>query len=213
MNKKKLWPPYLWRYLVQQSFQKAHPDAPVMVANAVLILNSWIKETDRGVEWGSGRSTAWLAARCSHLLTVEHDEHWYDKTKAVLENRRLARKVDYRFVPAVGDQMDEPRDHPYAGVADELENASLDFAIVDGQMRLRCAEKVISKLKPGAILVVDGANRYLPNRIGSGYSTIQLAREDPLNAEWAAFLNQVSSWRALHTSDGLWDTRFWVKPN
>jgi hypothetical protein len=129
MNKKKLWPPYLWRYLVQQSFQKTHPDAPVMVANAVLILNSWIKETDRGVEWGSGRSTAWLAARCSHFLTVEYDEHWYAKNKVVLENRGLARKVDYRFVAAVGDQMDEPRDHPYAGVADELENASLDFAI------------------------------------------------------------------------------------
>ena len=213
MNRKKLWPPYLWRYLVQQSFQKTHPDAPVMVANAVLILNSWIKETDRGVEWGSGRSTAWLAARCSHLLTVEHDEDWYAQTKGELEKRRLTRKVDYRYVPAAGDQMDEPRDHPYAGVADELESASLDFAIVDGQMRLRCAEKVISKLKPGAIMVIDGANRYLPNRFGTGFSTIQHVRKDPLNAEWEAFLNQVSSWRALHTSDGLWDTRFWVKPN
>jgi len=36
MKREKLWPPYLWRYLVQQSFQKCHPEAPVMVGAAYI---------------------------------------------------------------------------------------------------------------------------------------------------------------------------------
>lgn len=51
MKKEKLYPPYLWRWLVQQAFQKRHPQAPMMVANAVLTLNAWLKPTDRGLEW------------------------------------------------------------------------------------------------------------------------------------------------------------------
>ena len=212
MKREKLWPPYLWRYLVQQNFQRSHPDAPVMVANAVFILNAWLKPSDRGIEWGSGRSTAWLASRCAGLLTVEHDAAWHARTREQLSALGVADRVDYRLIPAEGDQMAEPPDHPYAMVADEFDDGSLDFAIADGQMRLRCAERAVAKLKPGGLLVVDGANRYLPNRVGDGFTTIQHIRQEPLNEEWRAFRDRLSGWRAMHTSDGLWDTRFWVKP-
>lgn len=211
MKREKLHPPFLWRWLVQQQFQKRHSDAPVMVANAVFTLNAWLRPTDRGLEWGSGRSTAWLAARCGHLVTVEHDPDWHARTCGELEAAGVADKVDYRLVPAEGGQMDEPRDHPYAAVADGFEDGSLDFAIVDGQMRLRCAEKAIDKVKPGGLLVLDGANRYLPNRVGLAHTTIKIFRDVPLNDEWQRVLDRLSSWRAIHTSDGLWDTRFWVR--
>lgn len=212
MKWEKLWPPYLWRYLAQQAFHRQHPETALIVANAVMILDHWLRSTDRGLEWGSGRSTKWLAMRVAHLVSVEHDPVWHERVKADLEARGLASKVDYRLVEAPGNQMAEPLGHAYASVANEIEDASLDFALIDGQMRLRCAEKALAKLKPGGLLVLDGANRYLPNRFESGFTTIQYRRSEPLNEEWHELAERLRDWRAMITSDGLWDTRFWMKP-
>jgi hypothetical protein len=52
-------------------------------------------------------------------------------------------------------------------------------------MRLRCVEKAPTKLKPGGLLLLDGANRYLPNRFEAGFTTIQHRRSEPLNEEWS----------------------------
>ena len=184
VKRAKLHPPYLWRYLVQQAFQRQHPQAPVIVANAVLILDTWLRPTDRGLEWGSGRSTIWLASRVAHLVSVEHTAVWHARVQGELEARGMTAKVDYRLVEAPDDQMAEPLAHPYAGVADEIEDGTLDFTLVDGQMRLRCAEKALAKLKPGGLLVLDGANRYLPNRFEGSFTTIQHCRTEPLSADW-----------------------------
>jgi hypothetical protein len=212
LKPEKLNPFYLWRYAVQQAFQRQHPEAPVIVANAVIILDNWLRSTDHGLEWGSGRSTTWLAARVAHLVAVEHDPAWHTRVKRELESRGLASKVDYRLIEAPRNQMHEPLAHPYAAVADEFSDEALDFALVDGQMRLRCVEKVLPKLKAGGLLVLDGANRYLPNHFEGGFTTIQHTRTEPLNQEWQSLLERLRDWRAMNTSDGLWDTRFWVKP-
>lgn len=212
MKKEKLYPPYLWRYLVQQAFQKRHRQAPVMVANAVLLLSAWLKPTDRGLEWGSGRSSAWFAERVEHLVTVEHDGAWHAKVTTNIAARGLAHKVDYRLIPAEGHQLEEPRDYPYAQVADGFADASQDFVVVDGLMRLRCIERAIDKVKPGGLLVLDGANRYLPNAFDGSHSTIMINRDEPLDDDWRVVADRLSPWRAIHTSDGLWDTRFWVRP-
>jgi hypothetical protein len=37
-------------------------------------------------------------------------------------------------------------------------------------------------------------------------------RDVPLDDDWQAVMDRLQSWRAIHTSDGLWDTRFWVRP-
>jgi len=212
VKREKLHPPYLWRYLVQQAFQRQHPEAPVIVANAVIALDTWLRPTDRGLEWGSGRSTTWLARRVAHLVSVEHNPAWHARIRAAIEARGMAAKVDYRLIEAPTDQMAEPPGHAYAAVADEIEDETLEFILVDGQMRLRCTQKALAKLKPGGLLVLDGANRYLPNRFDGDFTTIQHRRAEPLSADWQGLLERLSEWRAINTSDGLWDTRFWVKP-
>ena len=80
---------------------------------------------------------------------------------------------------------------------------------------VRCGFGVLRRsyqLKPGGLLVLDGANRYLSNRFEGGFTTIQHTRSEPLNDEWRRFANRLRDWRAMNTSDGLWDTRLWVKP-
>lgn len=212
MKLRELDPPYLWRHLVQRAFHRAHPEAPLIVANAVILLDSWIRPSDRGLEWGSGRSTGWLAARLDALIAIEHDQRWYDRVRERLRRADLALKVDYRLIAAPAEQMAEPVDHPYAGVADEIADESLDLVLVDGQMRLRCMQKALGKLKPGGLLVLDGANRYVPNRFDGGFTTVQIRQREPLSGEWRELLERLRDWRWMNTSDGLWDTRMWVKP-
>jgi predicted O-methyltransferase YrrM len=213
MKLRKLYPPFFWRYLAQRAFHRAHPEAPLIVANAVVLLDSWIKPSDRGLEWGSGRSTGWLAARLDHLVTIEHDQVWYDRVSAQLRRGKLADKVDYRLIPAPAEQMAEPMGHPCAGVADEVADRSLDLVLIDGQMRLRCMQRALDKLKPGGLLVLDGANRYVPNRFDGGFTTVQVRQSEPLSEEWREVLERLRAWRWMNTSDGLWDTRMWVKPS
>lgn len=212
MNLNRLYPPYLWRHLVQRAFQRAHPETPVFVANAVVLLNAWLRPTDRGFEWGSGRSTTWLAKRLAHLISVEHDQAWYKRIKADLEAQGLADRIDYRLVVAPSEQQAEPHDHAYAGVIDEVAENSLDFVLIDGQMRLRCAQKAIDKVKPMGLLVLDGANWYVPNAFEGRFTTIRINRSEALNDEWCALLERLTGWRSIHTTDGLWDTRMWVRP-
>lgn len=205
-------PHHLWRYLVQRWFQRTFPDTPVMVANATVLLDAWLRPTDRVFEWGSGRSTTFLARRVGALTSIEHDSSWHAEVTQTLEREGLAEKVEYRLIPAPGGQMDEPTDSPYANAIDQVPDGSLDAVIVDGQMRLRCAERALGKLKPSGLLVIDGANRYLPNRFEGAHTTLRIWRDEPLNEEWRSLAERLSDWRAIHTTDFLWDTRMWVKP-
>jgi predicted O-methyltransferase YrrM len=199
--------------LGREAFRRRHPEAPAIVANAVILLDNWLRPTDRGLEWGSGRSTIWLASRVAHLLSVEHNPVWHARVRDAIAARGLAARVVYRLIDAPDDQMAEPLGHPYAGVADEIADASLDFVVVDGQMRLRCTEKALVKLKPGGLLALDGANRYLPNAFEGSFTTIQHTRREPLNQDWQRLQERLVTWRSMSTSDGLWDTRFWIKPS
>jgi hypothetical protein len=205
-------PNHLWRYLVQRYFQRTYPDTPVVVANASVLLDAWLRPTDRAFEWGSGRSTTFFARRVGSLVSIEHDAAWYDQVKRRLKHDGVSDKVDYRLIPAPGDQMHEPENSPYAMAIDEIPDGSLDFVIVDGQMRLRCAERALGKLKPMGLLVIDGANRYLPNPFEGGHTTLRVWRDEPLNDEWRALAERLKDWRAIHTTDFLWDTRMWVRP-
>ncbi len=205
-------PRHLWRYFVQRYFQRSYPDTPVMVANASVLLNAWLRPTDVVFEWGSGRSTLFFARRVGALTSIEHDADWHAKVTRMLENERLSHKVEYRLIPAPGGQMNEPEASPYAAAIDAVPDGSLDAVIVDGQMRMRCAERALHKLKPTGLLVVDGANRYLPNAFEGGHTTLRIWRDEPLNAGWRALEERLRDWRAIHTTDFLWDTRMWVKP-
>lgn len=207
-----LRPSYVIRRLAQKRFVRRMPDAPWLTESAVLLLSEWLKPTDTGLEWGSGRSTIWIGRRVARVLSVEHDEAWYREITMRLDSHGIAERIDYRFVDCPHTDTDEPDDHPYAAVADEVADASLDFALVDGRIRLTCLRRALPKLKPGGLLILDNANRYVPNRFGDGFATVHIPREKPLSDNWRRTLESLRDWRWLNCSDGIWDTRMWIKP-
>ena len=201
MRKFKHWTPrYIYHRLSLSLYQWRYPDAPWLVREMVDILEQWLKPTDRGIEWGSGRSTIWFAARVGSLVSVEHDAVWYERVRAELKHKGL-QNVEYHLCE---DEAD------YRRVVKTLSPESFDFCLVDGIARDDCALAAVSLIKPGGIIVVDNCNCYLPTNSRSPYS--RRPEQGCYTEKWSTYLDQVREWRHIWTSDGVCDTGLWMKP-
>ena len=122
-------------------------------------LGPMLRRQDTGVEFGSGRSTAWFAARVARLTSVEHDAEWHQAVAARLRHLGLG-NVDYVLAPE--DQpLERGGESAYARTALAFADASIDFALVDGHYRDYSARLILPKIRPGGMLIVDNANLYL----------------------------------------------------
>ena len=196
------------RYLIERTrdrwYQATHPADPWLTPLAIQFLNAWLKPTDRGLEFGSGRSTLWLARRVAHLTSVEHAPAWYEHTRQALSAQSLA-NVDYHLASCEGNDPSA-----YVAMASQFPAQSLDFVLVDGVFRDACANAALDKLAPGGLIILDDAHRYLPSR-----SIAPLARtpaQGPASPAWADFMAATQTWRCLWTSKGVSDTAIYIKP-
>lgn len=201
------WTP---RYLVNRSIEKTYrasnPDLPWLTQQANSILAGWLLTTDQGLEFGSGRSTIWFCQKTASLFSVEHNPAWYEVVSKKLDALDL-NNIDYRLVQKHEMGIEKPS---YVEAAAELEDASLDFALVDGIFRDDCVLVAIQKLRPGGVLIIDNANHYLPSRSISPNS-IPIGRL-PASPLWEVVYHRLKSWRLIWTSNGVSDTALYFKP-
>jgi hypothetical protein len=175
-------------------------DYPWLCAAAVRILDSWLKPTDRGLEWGSGRSTLWFAMRVDHLISVEHDHEWAANVETELSRRGIINKVEYRFSP---DGKEGVRDCNYVNIIQEISSESLDFCLIDGVCRDHCALASLDILRPGGILIVDNAEIYLPRKHKSRAPKSRGTEDGFASAQWEEFSNRVANWRNIWITNGV----------
>ncbi len=181
-------------------YERNHSDHPWLTQAANAILSSLIRPTDIGFEWGAGRSTLWFAKHSRRLTSIEHDEAWYRRVKGMTEENGLE-NVDLRLCSTQGGEHSS-----YVSAVTSCEPASLDFALVDGRLREHCMSAVLDRIRPGGLLVLDNANRYIPNDSRSPGS----ARAFP-NPQWQDVAEALASWRRIWTSNGVSDTAIWIK--
>jgi predicted O-methyltransferase YrrM len=206
------WTPFYVRdRLLLKAHEWRHPADPWIGRSTVAFLRMWLRKTDCGLEWGSGRSTLWFGHHVGHLLSVEHDPVWAERVRTMLREAGLTERVDYRLCEA-GPGSTPGTMPSYLRVADELAPESLDFCLVDGALREQCARAAIAKLKPGGLLIVDNIERYFPREPKSRAPNARSPADGFANAGWRDFADNVSSWRCLWTSDGVTDTACWIKP-
>lgn len=201
-------PRYVYNRTRQMLYERAHPDDPWLTPAATRLLASLLRAADRGAEFGSGRSTLWFASRVAALTSVEHDVRWHRAVTARLKDRGLG-NVEYILAPE--DQpMEHGGDSAYARTALAFQDASLDFALVDGHYRDYSAKFIMPKLKPGGVLIIDNVNWYLPCRSKAPNS--RTAELGPVTDVWAAVWGELTGWRTIWTSSGVWDTAIFIKP-
>ena len=155
-------PVYLARRLSYGFYELRHPDEPWMAQGAVRFCSERLTGEQVGLEWGSGRSTAWFARRLKSLTSVEHDEEWHSRVSRRLSERGIE-NVDYRYVPLEHDAAEPTTPYyetcpAYVRVAREFADESLDLVIVDGHYRQACVLEALPKLKSGGWMLVDNSN-------------------------------------------------------
>jgi hypothetical protein len=185
-------PVFLVRRIAYEFYQFRHSEEPWISQGAVRFCDIALKSTDTALEWGSGRSTKWFAIRVGKLLSVEFDSAWYQKVSADLASfpNAQCRFVPLEHTPDEGTTAHYARIPAYVAVADEFADESLDFVVVDGHYRQACILRVLPKLKPQGMLLVDNTD-WLPL------------------ADWGVPL----SWPILHQSSNvLTQTTIWQKP-
>jgi SAM-dependent methyltransferase len=215
MNLNSFYPPYAINRVLQMRFARANPWAPWLTPSAITAIQGLLKPNDIGFEFGSGRSTIWLGGRVRLLYSVEHSPGWYNRVRDQLERAKLMHKVNYHLAlnsGHIGNDFAAPDDHPYLRAMAEMPDDHFDFVLVDGIMRLSCLRLSVRKLKPGGILILDNADRYLPNRYEEGYTTLVHRRDHPKDDQWSRTWSELSSWRGFSTTDRICETRFMIKP-
>jgi len=188
--------------------EKRHPDWPWLTAASIQILSSWLRPTDIGFEWGSGRSTLWFARRIRKLISVEHDPKWYNKISHVLREDNIT-NVEY-YLMECDEQVEDPVHSPYVKIVDNFADFSFDFVLVDGILRAHCTLAALPKIRPGGILIIDNANRYFPSNSVSPGS--RKPTEGPASEEWAIVAKRLEDWRCIWTTNGVTDTALYLKP-
>jgi predicted O-methyltransferase YrrM len=201
-----LTPRYVLKLAQVLVFEARHPDAPWLTQQAVTMLTTMLRPSDVGLEYGSGRSTRWLARRTGRMTSVETDKRWHAEVQAQLSAAGLMDRVEYLWVPANELNESDPHRSAYLAVAGNLPRQSLDYVLVDGMYRDECAVRAVTLLKPGGLLIIDNINWFVPNLSRSPLSVRSVA-----SPTWGRFLDLVRSWRVIWTSSGVTDTALWIR--
>lgn len=198
------WTPrYIWDRTSLWAYERANPDSPWLVRSMIDVLSTWLHPQDEGLEFGSGRSTVWLAKRVKFLTSIEHDKNWYEKVDGRISNR-------FTNINLILKENKEG----YISTIDFLTEESLDFCLIDGVYRDICTLRCLDKIKSGGILIIDNINRYIPNyskRRGRAPNS-RLPEDGYATHAWSEVGTLIRDWRYIWMTDGITDTALWVKP-
>ncbi len=126
------------------------------------------------LEYGSGNSTLWWAERCAAVVSIEHDEQWYNRISVQNQNRNI-------------NYILEQKQDNYVRQATL---ADMDIVVIDGKNRARCAEYLIQTVKHSpnnlTMVVFDNSDWY-PKTIQKlneqlGWAQVDFHGFTPINA-------------------------------
>lgn len=117
-------------------------------------------EGRRLFEYGSGKSTAWYAARCTEVFSVETDASWYAKILGELQGQPNAHLILAKnageavdAIGAIGGQFD-------AIVIDSQisQPTDLDRQSIDDQHRVACLRRALQFASSDCLFIIDNTD-------------------------------------------------------
>lgn len=97
-------------------------------------------------EYGSGNSTLFWETRAKRVMSIEHDEKWFNKMKTLVSPSTELKLISDNSYPDEILKIDE----------------NFDVIIIDGRCRYDCATAAVKKLKNGGIIILDDSD-WFPN--------------------------------------------------
>lgn len=196
---KHITPRYLASKIRLYLYNWKNPDAPWIASDAIEALLTLLKKGDIGAEFGSGRSTIWLAKRVGHLYSFEDNKEWWDKVSARINEEKVAASTTYKL--CIGNES-------YLSNLALIKSKGLDFCFIDGGDRGKLALMAIEKIKDGGLLVIDNINWYLPSKTKTPGSI--RCESEMSDSVWIEFYKKISNKRYIWTSNGIFDTAIFI---
>lgn len=157
-------------------------------------LEKWLTPDMNGLEFGSGCSTIWIAQRVKTLMSVEHDENWYNRVKTLLREHKLGN------VNLVLQKSNE-----YTSVLNHFSKGVLDFVFNDGlaDYRSECIIGSWNKLRKGGIMIIDNSEAWHSRK-----GIIYIENDGAIGTRyWGPVMNP---WTGRYNERGV-ETGIWVK--
>jgi predicted O-methyltransferase YrrM len=117
-----------------------------------------IDKTKKVLEYGSGQSTFEIADKCLNIISIEHQEDWYNKLQdGLLSNCEIIlKKPDLPYVEG-----------GHCGTYEEfksyieapLDKGPFDVILIDGRARVSCASVVKLMSHDNTIIFIHDFNR------------------------------------------------------
>jgi len=97
-------------------------------------------------EYGSGGSTIWWANRVREVISVEHDQEWFERVREDLSSRATICQIDLEYGGAYAKEIQKYQ-------------SRFDIVVVDGRDRVNCLKNCISALKCSGVVILDNSDR------------------------------------------------------
>lgn len=97
-------------------------------------------------EYGSGNSTLFYASKVKRVVSVEHDEAWYQK---IVQEKAPNSEIIFTHLEKGGEYSQKAK----------LLGDQFDVIIVDGRDRVNCCKYSIDALSSNGVLVLDDSER------------------------------------------------------
>lgn len=123
-----------------------------------LFLN-YLKPDMKVLEYGSGFSTLEIAKRVKSVVSIEHNEKWYNELK-----QEIPSNVQLHYVPANAEPKPEYTDGTYDDFKDYADMplsflpSKFDVIYIDGRARVACAKNALKLLKKGGVIFIHDFN-------------------------------------------------------
>lgn len=143
---------------------------------AIRWLSSFLKEEMTVFEYGSGGSTIFLAQRVKRVVSVEHNEQWYQLVGESLNEFNLS-NVEYflkepekmklegdfcdpcSYASGIQHKFERMSFCEYVKVIDNYPDRFFDMVLIDGRARPSCIMHAVKKIKKSGIIVLDNSDR------------------------------------------------------
>jgi predicted O-methyltransferase YrrM len=136
-----------------------------MTTKESLFLLSNIKKSDRVLEYGSGYSTLEISKNCKFILSIEHDEKWYNDVTNMSKDLKnvevILKKTNLPYIEGGYNcgTYDEFKDYINA----PFEYEKFDFVFIDGRARVECSKYVKNFINDDSLIFVHDFSSRLDN--------------------------------------------------
>lgn len=188
--------------------------SPWLTFAAIELIGSVLTPHSRAFEWGSGGSTLFLAQRCAEVVSVEHDQDWYERVKKEVAAREIdnwqghietsqasnndkANPSDWEGYASGSDDFRGRHFRRYVETIDAYPDAYFDLILIDGRARPSCFKHALAKVRVNGHIVWDNSDRTYYHRAMEQASNRFQRRDMPGPVPYIDYFTCTTAWQRL----------------